>query len=228
MKKIIIITGGNRGLGEAIIDLALKGDDVLIVSLSRSLSDRHKNISDKKLIFIETDLLEPFSSSFFKQINQYITNETTLYFFNNAATILPIDSIGTFKNNEIENSILINVQYPAKLINFILANYIENKIIFINITSGAATTPIANWSLYGASKAFMQSYFKVLNEENKKNGNFTIFQFDPGVMDTGMQNDIRKKDFPEKEYFVSLKMQDKLGNPEDIAQRLIEEINYQL
>ena len=225
MDKIIIITGANRGLGKALVDLALKDENTLIVSLSRSLHEQHENISSDKLVFIKTDLSEPFSNFFLEQLENRILSDTVLYFFNNASIILPIAKIGSFKDSEIETSIKVNVQYPVNLINALMSHFPKNKTVLVNISSGAGNNPIPYWSLYGASKAYMKLFFKVLEEENKES-NFTFYSIDPGVLDTGMQERIRENAFPKQDYFKALKEDNKLIQPEDAAITIFNTINY--
>lgn len=225
MKKIIIITGANRGLGKALVDVALKDENTLIFSLSRSLHEDHKSINATELVFIKTDLSEPFSNSIFEIIENSITLDAKLYFFNNASIILPIANIGAFKEQEIETSIKVNVQYPVYLINSLLNQFSKNKMVLVNISSGAGINPIPYWSLYGASKAYMNLFFKVLEEENQGK-NLTLFTINPGVLDTGMQESIRENDFPKQDYFKSLKEENKLIPPEDAALKIFNEINY--
>jgi benzil reductase ((S)-benzoin forming) len=226
MKKIIIITGANRGLGKALVDVALKDENALIISLSRSIHVEHKGISSAKLILIKTDLSEPFSDSILGIIGEKVISETALYFFNNASIILPIDKIGGFKELDIETSIKVNVQYPVNLINSLLGQFPKNKTVLVNISSGAGNNPIPYWSLYGAAKAYMRLFFRVLEEENKENSNISLYSIDPGVLDTGMQEIIRDNAFPNQDYFKSLKEDNKLIKPEDAALRIFNEINY--
>lgn len=226
MNKIIIITGANRGLGKALVDVALKDETALIISLSRSLHEEHKDISGAKLIFLKTDLSEPFSDSIFKIISKNISSESAFYFFNNASIILPIAKIGSFKGLDIETSIKVNVEYPVNLINSLLSQFPKNKTVLVNISSGAGNNPIPYWSLYGAAKAYMKLFFRVLEEENKENNKFSFYSLDPGVLDTGMQEHIRENTFPKQDYFKSLKEDNKLIQPEDAALRIFNEINY--
>jgi benzil reductase ((S)-benzoin forming) len=225
MKKIIIITGANRGLGKSLVDVALKDKNTLIFSISRSLHEDHKDINATKLVFIKTDLSEPFLNSILEIIQKSVNLDTTLYFFNNASIILPISNIGAFKEQEIETSIKVNVQYPVNLINSLLNQFPKNKMVLVNISSGAGINPIPYWSLYGASKAYMDLFFKVLEEENQEK-NLRIFTINPGVLDTGMQESIRENDFPRQDYFKSLKEENKLIKPEVAALKIFNEINY--
>lgn len=225
MQKIIIITGANRGLGKALVDVALKDDDAFLVSVSRSIHEHHIGISKEKLSFIKTDLSEPFSNTFIKYLESILHPNTILYFINNASTIVPIKKIGTLNDMDISNSIAVNVQFPVSLINDLLKQFTKNKMILVNISSGAGINPISHWSLYGAAKAYIDMFFKVLEIENENN-NFSFFTIDPGVINTGMQEYIREINFPKKDYFISLKEDNKLLRTEDAAQRIFNEINY--
>ncbi len=225
MKKIIIITGANRGLGKALVDVALTDENAIIFSLSRSLHEDHKGISAIKLVFIKTDLSEPFSNSILEIIENSITLDAKLYFFNNASIILPIANIGAFKEQDIETSIKVNVQFPVNLINSLLNQFPKSKMVLVNISSGAGINPIPYWSLYGASKAYMNLFFKVLEEENQEK-NLTLYTINPGVLDTGMQESIRENAFPRQDYFKSLKEENKLIKPEVAALKIFNEINY--
>lgn len=46
-------------------------------------------------------------------------------------------------------------------------------------------------------------------------------------MDTAMQNEIRSKEFSRQDYFKQLKEENKLILPEDAAEKILKEINYQ-
>ena len=226
MKKIIIITGANRGLGKAIVDLGLKKENTVVISLSRSLHEEHKHITTDKLVFIRTDLSEPFSDVLFQEMNKCISSDSILYFFNNASIILPIAKIGSFNEENIETALKVNLQFPVNLINGLLNNFHENSKVLINITSGAGYNPVPYWSLYGASKAYMKMFFSVLREENKHNPRIQLYSIDPGVLDTEMQETIRKNTAPKQYYFKTLKEENRLIKPTDAAISIFEEINY--
>lgn len=226
MKKLIIITGTSRGLGKALVDLTLIDEETKIISLSRSLHDDHKGINSDKLLLIKTDLSELFSMEVIDVVKKEIRQNSIIYFFNNAGIILPINKISNFSISEIGLSINTNINYPVNLINQLLYNFLGNKIVLVNITSGAGNNSIPYWSLYCSAKAYLKMFFKVLEEENLNNENLKIFSIDPGVLDTKMQEDIRKNHFPEQKYFNSLKSDNKLVKAEDAANKILTEINF--
>lgn len=226
MKKIIVITGANRGLGKALVDHVLKDEESFVFSLSRSLHSDHKEVRNEKLVLLKTDLSEPFNEAIFDEIHRRISEDSVLYFFNNASVILPIERIGNFNQFDITSTIKVNVEYPVHFINSFLNIFSQNKKILINITSGAGNNSIPFWSLYGASKSYMKMFFNVLEDENKDNGNVESYSIDPGVLDTGMQENIRNNSFPSNDYFTSLKEDNKLIKPEVAAMRILNEINF--
>lgn len=227
MDKVVIITGANRGLGKALADQALKDEKAMVISLSRTLHEDHQGIKGDRLVFIKTDLSEPFDDDVFQAVNNYIKPETSLYFFSNAGIILPIDKIGAFDSNAIDISMKVNVHYPVALINYLLQHYSRNRIVLVNISSGAGENPVPHWSLYCSSKAYMKMFFRVLQEE-LKGDNIRLYSINPGVLDTDMQANIRKNEAPKQDYFQSLKDENKLIQPDVAALRIFEEIKYKI
>ncbi|MEP6613265.1 MAG: SDR family NAD(P)-dependent oxidoreductase, partial [Mucilaginibacter sp.] len=110
----------------------------------------------------------------------------------------------------------------------IVKKYSQNKVSIVNITTGAATKPVAYWSLYGASKAYLQMFLKVLSEENIENSNLTVYNIDPGTIDTEMQSTIRDIVFPKQAYFQSLQQTGKLIKTEDAALKIFKQVNFEL
>lgn len=224
-KKIIIVSGANRGLGKALVDLCLKNKDLKIISISRSLHDDHKNIREDKLMLVKTDLSQHFSTEIIEILKKEVTNNDILYYFNNASVILPIEKISNFEIDAINMSISVNVNFPVTMINLLLSNFVSNEIVLINITSGAGNNSISHWSLYCSAKAYMKMFFRVLEDENRDNNKLKVFSIDPGVLDTKMQKDIRENDFPEKKYFNSLKVDNRLIKAKDAAKSICDQIN---
>lgn len=224
MKKIVIITGGNKGLGKALIDLALKDNDSVIISISRDLHIEHVSISNQKLILIRTDLSQPFSSEILNVIDKVVSKESLLYVFNNAGIVLPINKVGSFAKSEIDISVEVNILYPVNLINALLGKYGNLKMIIANISSGAGKKPISHWSLYGAAKSYMIMFFDIIKEEN--NENVILHNIDPGVLDTQMQENIRKSTFPKQEDFIAFKNNDVLITPCEAATNILKIIKF--
>ena len=220
MKKIVIITGANRGLGEAFVDVLIKDEDWFIISLSRSLSDEQKTYSKDRFHFLEMDLSKNNVGEKITVLNNLIGSEP-ICFINNASIIEPVIKVEDLDESAMDRTIAVNIKSTMLITNYLLKNFNANPLTFINISSGAAKRAISNWSLYCSSKAFIEMFFNVAESENKQHHFFSI---DPGVMDTGMQKSLRASDFPDVENFKDLQKENQLRQPIDVANEILNSI----
>lgn len=217
--RLLIITGGSRGLGLSIIEeYEKKGWD--IINLSRS----GKNFN------VITDLFDTeksLKSISMKMDSIDISTIEELVIISNAATILPIKKTYKLTPAESQKNLTINILTPIVILNFLI-DYFRNlntpKTI-VNISSGAALRGMSGWSLYCASKAAMENYINTLIvEEEVELHPYTSYNFDPGIMDTNMQGEIRNSsilDFPELDRFKEFKENGELRTPLEVAKLLI-------
>lgn len=220
MKKTVIITGVNRGLGEAFVDVLIKDEGCFIISLSRSLSNAQKAYSSERFHFLEMDLSKDNVGEKITALKNLIGNET-VYFINNASIIEPIVKVEDLDESAIDRTIAVNVKSTMVITNYLLKNHNENPLTFVNISSGAAKRAISNWSLYCSSKACIEMFFNVAESEYKQH---RFFNINPGVMDTGMQKSLRASDFPDVENFKDLKKENQLKQPIDVAEDILKTI----
>ncbi|HEV8512081.1 MAG TPA: SDR family NAD(P)-dependent oxidoreductase, partial [Cyclobacteriaceae bacterium] len=124
-------------------------------------------------------------------------------------------------------SIFTNSVSPAVFVNLILSIAGDKKLVFVNISSGAANRPIVGWAAYCASKAYAKAFFEVLNEQEKENPKIKVLQIDPGMMDTEMQKKIRMSDpkiLDQHSKFVTAKKEGNLKTPEQAAEYILSQI----
>ena len=216
-KKVFIITGANRGLGKAFIDVLLNNDSNFVISISKSISKEQYSYSSKNFYFLEADLSKNNIKEKITVLKSMIDNED-ICFINNASIIEPIIKIEDLTEDAIDKTILVNIKSTMLIVKYLLSNFNDNKLSFINISSGAANRAISNWSLYCSSKAFIKMFFNVAESEYKQH---KFFNIDPGVMDTNMQKSIRKTDFPDSLTFKDLKLEGKLKLPIDVAKEIL-------
>jgi benzil reductase ((S)-benzoin forming) len=217
MKKVFIITGGNRGLGEAFISNLIIDKRFFVISISRSLSEEQKTYNSDNFYFLKADLSDEGVDKKLSVLKSIITSEA-VYFISNASNIKPIISIGNIANEDVAKTISINIKSPIEITQYLLRHFNKNKLSFINISSGAANRAIDNWSLYCSSKAFMQMFYNVAESEYKQH---RFFNIDPGVMETNMQKIIRASDFPDVSNFRNLKEEGKLKPPSEVAKSIL-------
>jgi NAD(P)-dependent dehydrogenase (short-subunit alcohol dehydrogenase family) len=111
----------------------------------------------------------------------------------------------------------INVEGPLFLTKTLL-DYLRGGRI-LHISSGAAHHAYQGWGAYCTSKAALYMIYLTLREELKKY-NIQVGSVRPGVVDTPMQDEVRKakvENFPALSRFVDLKNEDKLFNPQAVA-----------
>jgi len=217
MKKVFIITGADRGLGEGFVDVLIKDNNNFVISMSRSLSEAQKTYTSDSFYFLKADLSDNAIDKKISFINTLINNEDVC-FINNAVVIEPIDKIENLQDQDIERTISVNIKATIQLTKYLLRNFNENKLTFINISSGAANRAISNWSLYCSSKAFIKMFYEVAEIEYRQH---RFFNIDPGVMDTNMQKSIRNSDFPDVSSFKGLQEQGKLKAPKQVALEIL-------
>lgn len=220
MKKTIIITGANRGLGKAFVDVLIKDKDCFVISISRSLSDEQKAYNSNQFYFLEADLSQNVINKKIAVLKNFIGTEP-VYFINNASIIEPIAKIEYLDQASIDKTFSVNIKSTMLITIFMLKNFSTNSLTFLNISSGAAIRPISNWSLYCSSKVFIQMFFKTAESEYKQH---RFFNIDPGVMDTDMQKSLRAVDFPEVQSFIYLEKEGKLKQPIVVAKEILNRI----
>lgn len=217
MKKIFIITGANRGLGQGFVDFLIKDNNNFVISISRSLSEAQKTYIHDNFYFLKADLADNTIYKKIAVLKTLITNEA-VYFINNASIIEPIGKIENLEDQAIERTISVNIKSTIQLTKYLLCNFSENKLTLINISSGAANKAISNWSLYCSSKAFIKMFYEVAESEYEQH---RFFNIDPGVMDTSMQQRIRNSDFPDVLNFKDLQKEGKLKSPKQVALEIL-------
>lgn len=220
MKKTVVITGANRGLGKAFVDVLIKEEDCFIISISRSLSKEQKSYTSKRFIFLEIDLSKDNIGSRITALKDLI-GEEPVYFINNASIIEPVVKIEDLDIDAIDKIISVNIKSTMVITNYLLQNFKVNPLTFVNISSGAANRAIGNWSLYCSSKACIQMFYQVAECEYPQH---RFFNINPGVMDTGMQKSLRTSNFPDVKNFKDLHKEGQLKAPIDVAAEILKTI----
>ena len=138
-----------------------------------------------------------------------------------AFVIEPIQLIDSMDSEDIEKNIRINIISQIALIQQYV-NYVENtqkKLRIVFMDSGAAYKPLKGWSLYCCGKAYMDMFLECLVAERS----YDVVLYDPGVVDTGMQQIIRQsspKVFDRVDEFKRFQTEGKLHTPAQVAKNM--------
>jgi len=227
---IYIISGVSRGLGYTLVEniLKLELEETIVLGMSRNMPDLIVRFPNR-FEWVKTDMRNPEEIAIKLESFLKVYCPNNVCFISNAADINPIAKIGKITNQEMIDSLSVNILFSANCINFLLNKYANiEKLIIINISSAAANKAIKGWSLYSSAKAYMKIYFDVLKAElmDEENCQIIVKQIDPGAMDTSMQVEIRNSKIP-SEQLQSLKnlyKNNKLKQSKDVAEMIVQSI----
>ena len=162
--KLVIITGGSKGLGAALIDMYQK-QGFMITDLSRSGQSDYSIRID---LSNTEKVLENIPPLFKKLASQSLEE---VIFFNNAGTNFPIGISSQKDAKDVVANVNVNFTSPILLISeFVKAFQGSNCLkTIVNISSVAAETIFHGLSLYCGSKAGVEHFVRVVALEQKSN-----------------------------------------------------------
>lgn len=226
---IVILSGPTRGLGKALFDQLLI-QEFPIICVGRDLEKiaAAAKKAHNQIQLIEVDLAaEPsvLTGALVQLRHIELSNPTKpLVFINNASVIEPIGQVRSDNYGGVERAMRINYLSPIFIANLLsdITQTLDCSLHILNVSSGAASRPIRGWQSYCASKAACKMGLDVLAAEN---ANVQVTHFDPGVMDTSMQQLIRDQpvtNMPDVATFRKYREDGLLKQPELVAVELIQ------
>lgn len=105
---------------------------------------------------------------------------------NNAGMLEPAARILDTKPGDWTRNIEVNLFGPLYVLHHAVP-FLPKGGVVINVSSGAATNPLAGWSAYCASKAGLSILTRILAVEESDARGIRVYGFLPGLVDTEMQ-----------------------------------------
>lgn len=224
-----LLTGHSKGLGLGIAQALLKkGHPVLGLSRTENaaLQKQFPTLLQQAAVDLSNkQALDSLIQG--KSLEQFIENTTLLLLINNAGLVTPIGPMSAQSPTEIADSIHLNVTAPMVL-SATLARTLKGsqELRVMHVSSGAGRSAYPGWSVYCATKAALDMHAQAVMQDRQ--GNVKICSLAPGVIDTGMQAQIREIDgalFPNKQRFIELNESGSLASPHATGERIV---NYLL
>jgi benzil reductase ((S)-benzoin forming) len=215
--KLAVISGGSRGLGEAIAKKYLDaGFQVLEFSRSapHSFSAQVDFSDPPRAVEIMARELALLAKISFEEI----------VVVSNAGTVEPIGPAPRKDPSAVIANLAVNVTSAVLFISEAIRRFQDQACpkTVVHITSGAALKAYFGWSLYCSAKAGMETFIRtVALEQESEPQPFRAISIDPGIMDTEMQGAIRtasEQDFPDLGRFLALQESGGLRPASEVAQ----------
>ncbi|MCB1894093.1 MAG: SDR family oxidoreductase [Zoogloeaceae bacterium] len=221
-----IVTGHSRGLGAAIC-AALLEDGATVLALSRkgnaALAERHgERLREIPIDLADTGQLIALTTA--GDWHGFLGGSTPAFLVNNAGDLGPVAAIGRQGGSEIGRAVAINVTAALILGDaFVAATEAATDRRLLHVSSGAARSAYAGWSVYCASKAALDHHARAV--ERDRVPGLRAASVAPGVIDTDMQAVVRSStadDFPAIDRFRALHRDGQLQSPSATARRLVD------
>ena len=216
--KLSIISGASRGLG---LDLARHLIDAghEVINLSRSEGPRIGGMTHFSMDLNELQSIGEIFRYALASVDLVACEEINL--INNAAVIYPLGRVEDLDPQEVAMNININLTSVILMCGQFLriTEGVSGRRTVVNVTSGVARNPKTDWAPYSAAKAGVENLSETIRREN--GSNLRVVDFNPGIMDTDMQADIRRGDFDGVEDFHKYHAEGALRSTRIVADALV-------
>ena len=217
MKTKAILTGHSRGLGTGIAT-ALLEHGVPVLGLSRgtdaALAARFPGLLEQ----VPLDLSDPGALAGWidgGQMQRFLAGSELALLVNNAGVVSPIGPLPLQDGAAVATAVALNVTAPLLLsAAFAAASDAASERRVLHVSSGAGRTPYPGWAVYCATKAALDQHARCVALDATPR--LRICSLAPGIIDTGMQSEIRASDpqrFPMHERFVTMAREGTLADP---------------
>lgn len=227
-KTRAIVTGHSRGLGAGIARALMKRG-VGVLGLSRHTGSAPEGVADGLLEQQALDLADPSALSAWLAggaLERFLADAELALLVNNAGVVSPIGPLPVQPGDEVARAVALNVTAPLLLsAAFAQVRTAATERRILHVSSGAGRTPYPGWSVYCATKAALDHHARCVELDGAPG--LRICSLAPGVIDTGMQGEIRAADparFPMHDRFVSMARQGALADPVQCGARIADHL----
>lgn len=216
MKKVILVTGASRGIGNNIAR-SLAHENIVIANYNKSEDEAKKLKADLKSENIDIDIIKADVSNrteVKEMIEGIITKYGKIDVLINNAGISQYKLFTDITDEDWENIMNINLKSNFIVTQEVVRNMIANKNgLIINISSIWGVTGAAMEVAYSTSKAGIIGLTKSLAKELGPS-NIRVNAIAPGIIDTSMNNKFSEEEINDIKEEIPL---ERVGKPEEIS-----------
>ena len=216
MKKVILVTGASRGIGNSIAR-SLAHDNIVIANYNKSVDEAKKLQSELQNENITIDIIKADVSNRVEvkdMIACIIAKYGKIDVLINNAGISQYKLFTDITDDDWENIMNINLKANFIVTQEVVQNMIANKSgLIINISSIWGVTGAAMEVAYSTSKAGIIGLTKSLAKELGPS-NIRVNAIAPGIIDTSMNNKFSQEEINDIKEEIPL---ERIGQPEEIT-----------
>ena len=216
MKKVILVTGASRGIGNNIAR-SLAHDNIVIANYNKSVDEAKKLQSELQNENITIDIIKADVSNRVEvkdMIACIIAKYGKIDVLINNAGISQYKLFTDITDDDWENIMSINLKANFIVTQEVVQNMIANKSgLIINISSIWGVTGAAMEVAYSTSKAGIIGLTKSLAKELGPS-NIRVNAIAPGIIDTSMNNKFSQEEINDIKEEIPL---ERIGQPEEIT-----------
>jgi benzil reductase ((S)-benzoin forming) len=231
-QSIALVTGTSSGIGAALADSLLRNDWSVI-----GLSRRQAAIRSSHYHHLQVDLGNLSSLKAFadQQLVPMIADTPwrRVGLVNNAAMIGDLSGVEASDPDQLARLYAVNTVAPVFLMGCITRIVLPATCLrIVNISSGAAVSAYPGLGAYGSSKAALRLAGMVLatelDSDERQGGrrkDAAIFSYEPGVVDTAMQENTRSTttaEFPWNQPFKDFATEGMLHKPDEVIGEVVD------
>jgi len=195
--KCVVITGASKGLGKSLAKAFLLSS-YHVVGISRTIDPFLEDEARKgrPFTFLSWDLtrIESLEDLVQRVVEVLPSGVEEVIIIHNAGEMQPVDSIRNLKGADIHHNFLLNAVSPITLTAaFLRALPSSLSVQMVYISSRSVHVPRKLWAVYGASKASIDHFARVLALEYQSKKQMHVLVIHPPAMDTEMRQRYLKK-----------------------------------
>ena len=220
-----IVTGHTKGLGASLAhNLLARGVPVLGVARTRApkLAADFPDLFDE----VELDLADGAALARWLDghaLKDYLDGTGAVLLLNNAGMVSPVGPLEQQDPQAVLRAVALNVAAPLALSAAVARASSGAQRRILHISSGAGRNAYPGWSVYCGTKAALDHHARAVAMDEQPG--VRICSLAPGVIDTGMQAEIRassEENFPMRQRFIDLKETGTLVDPDECAEQLVD------